>query len=82
MDLDRLNGRPQNSFLGWANYILDRAKGYFNTFQYQINSYSSYVYILYLKTHKCQIPVPGKSLLVLPIGADAHAHGDVCHGTF
>ena len=27
--------------------------------------------ILYLKFHKCQIPGPGKSL-VLPIGADAH----------
>ena len=29
------HGRPQNSFLGWANYILDQAKGYYNPFHSQ-----------------------------------------------
>ena len=28
---DLLHGGPQNIFLGWANYFLDRAKGNFNT---------------------------------------------------
>ena len=36
------HGRPQNSFLGWANYIMDRAKGYYHTFHYQILIQISY----------------------------------------
>ena len=36
------HGRPQNSFLGWANHILDRAKGYFNTYHSQILIQISY----------------------------------------
>ena len=36
------HGRLQNSFLGWANYILDRAKGNFNTFHYHILIQISY----------------------------------------
>ena len=55
-------------FLRLANYILDRVKGYFNTFHSQILFKLA---ILYLKFHKCQILRLGKCL-VLPIGADAH----------
>ena len=58
----------KNSFLGWANFIWDRAKGYFNTFHSQV-----FIQISYFvpKFHKCQIPGPGKCP-VMPIGADAH----------
>ena len=42
LQCDSWHGRPKNNFLGWANYILDRAKGYFNTFYSQIIIQVSY----------------------------------------
>ena len=45
------HGHPQNTFLGWANYSLDRAKGYFNSFHSQIPIKLA---ILHLKFYKSQ----------------------------
>ena len=47
------NGRPRNSFLGWANHIVDRAK---DIFTLKISKFA----VWYLKFHKYQIPGLGK----------------------
>ena len=58
------HGRPQNSFLGRAKYIMDRSKGYLNTFQSQI--------LIQIRYFVPKISQMSNSWTVLPIGSYAH----------
>ena len=52
------HGRPQTSFLGWANHFFGLGKRLLNTFHSQI--LIQIRCFLNLKFQKCQIPGPGK----------------------